>query len=209
MRGKRKQKVSRMAQTIDVLVEGGKANAGPPIGSTLGPLGVNVVDIVAKINELTAPLNGMQVPVKIHINDDKSFSLEVGTPPVSALIKKELNLEKGSGEAGKHRVGDLTKDQARNVAKAKFGSDDSAFVNQVTGTARSMGITVGQGAVTEEEEKAWEEEKAAAEAAAEAAEAAKVAEAGEAEAPEGGEAEEEAPKEEAAPAEENKQEEKQ
>ena len=192
-----------MAQTIDVLVDGGKANAGPPIGSTLGPLGVNVADIVAKINELTAALNGMQVPVKIHINDDKTFSLEVGTPPVSALIKKELGLEKGSEEAGKHRVGDLTPEQAKNIAKAKFGSDDEALVNQVTGTARSMGVTVGQGEVTAAEEKAWEEEKAA----EEAAEAAKT-EAVEGEAPaEEGEA---APAEEGeAPAEENKEEEKQ
>ncbi len=168
-----------MSQTIDVLVEGGKASAGPPIGSTLGPLGVNVADVVGKINEQTAPLKGMQVPVKIHIKDDKTFSLEVGTPPVSALIKKELGIEKGSGEAGKHRVGDLTNDQVRNIAKAKFGSDDKSYFNQVAGTARSMGVTVGQGAVTDEEEKAWEAEKAAEEAAeatkapAESAEAAK------------------------------------
>ena len=159
-----------MAQTIDVLVEGGKASAGPPIGSTLGPLGVNVADVVAKINEQTAPLKGMQVPVKIHIKDDKSFSLEVGTPPVSALIKKELGIEK---EAGKHRVGDLTNDQVRNIAKAKFGGDDKSYFNQVAGTARSMGVSVGRGAVTAEEEKAWQAEKAAEEAAEAAAEAAK------------------------------------
>ena len=190
-----------MAQTIDVLVDGGKASAGPPIGSTLGPLGVNVKEIVDAINEKTAPLNGMQVPVKIHINDDKSFSLDVGTPPVSALIKKELGIEKGSGEAGKLRVGDLTPGQAKNVAKAKFGSDDQAFVNQVAGTARSMGVTVGQGEVTEEEVKAYEEEKAAEEAAAAAPEEGETPVEGEA--PEEGEA----PKEETPP-EENKQEEK-
>lgn len=202
---KKKRKIN-MAQTIDVLVEGGKANAGPPIGSTLGPLGVNVKEIVDAINEQTSALNGMQVPVKIHINDNKSFSLEVGTPPVSALIKKELGLEKGSEEAGKRRVGDLTPEQAKNIAKAKFGADDEAFVNQVIGTGRSMGVTVGQGAVTAEEEKAWQEEKAAEEAAAAAKkeEAAPAAEGEEA-------AKEEAQKEEVAETqtEENKEEEKQ
>ena len=192
-----------MAQTIEVLVEGGKANAGPPIGSTLGPLGVNVAEIVEKINEQTSSLNGMQVPVRIHINDDKSFSLEIGTPPVSALIKKELAIEKGSGETGKLRVGDLKPSQAKSIAKAKFGSDDPAFVSQVAGTARSMGVTIGEGEVTEEEIKAYEEEKAAEEAAA--AEAAPVEEGEAAEGEEAAEVEEKAE----APPEENKEEEKQ
>jgi large subunit ribosomal protein L11 len=157
-----------MAQTVDVLVEAGKASAGPPIGSTLGPLGVNVKKIVDDINEKTAPLKGMQVPVKIHINNDKSFSLEIGTPPVSALIRKELNIQKGSGEAGKFRVGDLTSEQVKQIAKAKFGHDSDSFYSQVVGTARSMGVTVGKGRVTEEELKAYEREKAA-KTAAEAA----------------------------------------
>jgi large subunit ribosomal protein L11 len=182
-----------MAQTVDVLVEGGKASAGPPIGSTLGPLGVNVADVVAKINDQTSGLAGMQVPVKITINDDKSFSIEVGTPPVSALVKKELGLEKGSEQAGHHRVGDLTDEQVTRIAKSKFNSDDKSCLNQVAGTARSMGVTVGEGQVTEEEEKAWEAEKAA----EEAAEAEKKAPEGEAAPTEEAEVEEaEKPKEE-------------
>jgi large subunit ribosomal protein L11 len=157
-----------MTQTVDVLVEAGKASAGPPIGSTLGPLGVNVKKIVDEINEKTAPLKGMQVPVKIHINVDKSFSLEIGTPPVSALIKKELGLQKGGGEAGKYRVGDLTPEQVKQIAKAKFGHDSDKFYSQVVGTARSMGVTVGKGKVTAEEIAAYERDKAA-KTAAEAA----------------------------------------
>jgi large subunit ribosomal protein L11 len=151
------------------MVEGGKASAGPPLGPQLGPLGVKIPDVIAKINEKTKTLAGMQVPVRVIVNEDKSFSVEVGTPPVSALIKKELGLEKGSKEPGKLRAGDLTEEQVRKIARMKFDSEDKHFLNQVAGTARSMGIPVGQGKGTEEELRAYEEAKAAEEAAAEAA----------------------------------------
>ncbi len=167
-------------QTVEVMVEGGKATAGPPIGTSLGPLGINVAQVVEKINEKTRDLEGMQVPVKVTVDTEKkTFDVEVGSPPVSALLKKELSLEKGSAETGKFRVGDLSEEQVAKIARAKFGSDDESFKSQVKGTCRSMGITIGQGAVTQDELKAQEAEKARIKAEEEAKEeAAKLREAG-------------------------------
>lgn len=144
-------------QTVKAMVEGGKATAAPPLGPALSPLKVDVKRIVEAINEKTRELAGMQVPVKVIVNEDKSFEIEVGTPPVSALIKSELKLEKGGGEAGIKRVGDLTKEQARKIAKMKFGSENPEHTGQVEGTARSMGVSVGKGAITEEELKRYAE----------------------------------------------------
>jgi len=159
-------------QTIEAMVDGGKASAGPPLGPALGPMGVNIGEVIAAINEKTRDMAGMKVPIKVIIDTDtKKFVVEVGTPPASALIKKELSLKKASEEPGKKRVGDLTQEQARKIAKIKFGSDDEAAVRQIEGTARSMGITIDKGAVTEEELKAYEEAKAAEEAEKEAAKA--------------------------------------
>ena len=162
-------------QTIEALVEGGRASAGPPLGPALGPAGVNIQQVIATINEKTRDMAGMKVPVKVIVNDDKSFEIEVGTPPISALILKELGMKKGSEEAGKKRIGDLSVEQAKKIARVKFGNDDQNSLNQVEGSARSMGITVGKGAVTEEEKKAYEEAKKAEEEEKAAAEAEKAA----------------------------------
>ena len=86
-----------MSTKVDVMVEGGKATPAPPLGPALAPLGVNIGAIVEEINKKTSSFKGMQVPVTVNVNDDKSFEIKVGIPPVSALIKKELVLEKGSG----------------------------------------------------------------------------------------------------------------
>lgn len=147
-------------QTVAAVVEGGKASAAPPLGPALGPLGVNIQEIVDAINEKTRDLAGMKVPVKVIVNPDtKAFRLEVGKPPASALILKELNIQKGAATAGKDRVGDLTEEQVKKIARAKFGSDEEDYVNQIKGTCRSMGVTIGKGQVTEEEKKAAEEHK--------------------------------------------------
>jgi len=136
-----------MKATIKALVDGGKATPGPPIGPALGPLGVNVGQIVAKINEKTAAFEGMKVPVKIIIDKKtKQFDIEVGSPPVSALIRKELGLEKGAKTAGKEVVGNLTFGQAIELAKLKLGAmmakDLKASVKEVLGTCVSMGVTI-------------------------------------------------------------------
>jgi large subunit ribosomal protein L11 len=129
---------------VEALVSGGKASAGPPLGPALGPLGVNVALVVAKINELTKDLNGMQVPVKIKVKSRTEFDIEVGTPPTSALILKELALEKGSSD--KTIVGNLSMEQVIKVANIKRKSLLSKTIkngaSEVIGTAGTLGVTV-------------------------------------------------------------------
>jgi large subunit ribosomal protein L11 len=154
-------------QEFQFLIEAGKASAGPPIGTSLGPLKINVAKVVEEINRKTADMAGMQVPVKVRVNTEtKTFEIEIGTPPVAALIKKELGIQSGSPEPGRQRVGDLSPEQVVKIAKLKFGSDAQQFIRLVEGTARSMGVTIGKGAITEEERKKYEAMKAAKEAEA-------------------------------------------
>jgi len=135
-----------MPEIVEAQVEAGKATPGPPLGPALGPLGVNIVEIIKGVNEQTKAYTGMVVPVKIIIADDKSFTVEVGTPPTSALIKKELGIDKGSGNARESKVGNLTIEQVAKIAEAKGtslqGSKLSESVKEILGTCVSMGITV-------------------------------------------------------------------
>ncbi len=132
---------------VDAMVEGGKASGGPPIGPALGPTGVNIFQVVTKINEVTQAFAGLKVPVKITVNpNDKTFEVEVGTPPTSALILKEVGSDKGSGEPNTNIIGNLTLDQVKTIAKGK--ADDlsaltmKAGVMIVTGTCGQMGVTI-------------------------------------------------------------------
>jgi large subunit ribosomal protein L11 len=132
---------------IDAMVEGGKASGGPPIGPALGPTGVNIFQVVTKINEVTAPFAGLKVPVKITVNpNDKSFEVDVGTPPTSALILKEIGQPKGSGEPNTNVIGNLTVDQIKSIAKGKASDlsalDMKAAAMIVSGTCVSMGVTI-------------------------------------------------------------------
>lgn len=134
-------------QTIDLLVTGGKATSGPSLGGSLGPLGIPIPKVVEAINEKTAEMAGMQVPVKVHVNmDDKSFEIEIGTPPTSALIKKELGLEKGSGKTGSEMIADIPIDNIIKVAKIKLdtlnAADLKAAVCEIIGTCNSIGVEV-------------------------------------------------------------------
>ncbi|NIP67498.1 50S ribosomal protein L11 [Candidatus Bathyarchaeota archaeon] len=134
-------------KTVETLVSGGEATAGPPLGPALGPLGVNVLAIVDRINEVTEKYSGMKVPVKIIIDSEtKEFEVEVGTPTTSALISSELGIEKGSGAPRTEKVGDLSLDQALRVAKMKgdtlLARDLKAAVKEVLGSCVSMGVTV-------------------------------------------------------------------
>ncbi|MCD6590315.1 50S ribosomal protein L11 [Candidatus Woesearchaeota archaeon] len=134
-------------QVIEVLVEGGKATGGPPIGPALGPLGVNVGQVVGEINKKTASFAGMQVPVKIIVDTDtKQFRIEIGTPPTSSLIRKELGIEKGAQKPGEEVAGNLTIEQVVKIAKMKesalTGKDLKARVKTVIGSAQSMGLTI-------------------------------------------------------------------
>ena len=108
-----------MKITIQALVDGGKATAGPPLGPVLGPMGVNISQIIASINEKTKNFDGLKVPVKVIVDKEtKQFEIEVGTPHVSALIKKELKVEKWAKAKGEV-VGNITLQQAIKVAKMK------------------------------------------------------------------------------------------
>ncbi len=135
-----------MADIVEALVDGGRASAGPPLGPALGPKGVNIGQVIAKINEKTKAFDGMKVPVKIIINDDKSFDVKVGTPPISALIKGELGLSSGSGNAKTTKVGNLTIDQAKKLADMKhddlLGATVKARVLEVAGNCVSVGVTI-------------------------------------------------------------------
>ena len=133
-----------MVDTVEALVDGGKATAGPPLGPALGPKGVNIGQIIAKINEKTKAFEGMKVPVKILINPDKSFDIKVGTPPVSALIKNELGLETASGNPKTTVVGNLTVEQIKKIAEMKqvLGATERARVSEVAGNCVSCGVTV-------------------------------------------------------------------
>ena len=105
-------------EKVDVMIEGGKASAGPAMGQAFGPLGVNIQDILAKINEKTADFKGMKVPVTVIVDTgDKSFELEIGTPPVSELIKKELNLQKGSGLQKMKKSANMAIEQIIKIAR--------------------------------------------------------------------------------------------
>ncbi|HEV8050712.1 MAG TPA: 50S ribosomal protein L11 [Thermoplasmata archaeon] len=136
-----------MADEVSVLVEGGKATPGNPLGPALGPLGVNVVQVVQQINEQTKGFAGMRVPVVIKVDPaTRAFTLVVGRPPVAALLLKEAGKEKGSGKAKGETIGDVPLDAIRRIADAKgedlFGRSIEEKVNQVIGTCVSMGLTV-------------------------------------------------------------------
>ncbi len=133
-------------KTFNFVVVGGEANAGPPIGPALGPLGLNVPMVVKRINELTADYKGMKVPVVVEVNEDKSFNVTVKLPPTSALILKEANITKGSGKAGTEWVADIKFESVVKVAKAKFDALSAktlkGAIKTVLGTCISMGIKV-------------------------------------------------------------------
>jgi large subunit ribosomal protein L11 len=136
-----------MPEKIEALVDGGKASAGPPLGPALGPLGVNIMQVINAINDKTKAFEGMKVPVTVVVDPGtKSFDIVVGTPPASALILRQIRVEKGSGTPNTNKVGNLTIEQAVQVAKQKeqnlLGKDLKMRTKEVIGTCVSMGVTV-------------------------------------------------------------------
>jgi len=134
-------------KVVELLVSGGQATAGPPLGPALGPLGVNVMLIVNKINELTKDYAGMKVPVKVAVDpESKEFEVSVGTPTTSALIVSELKIGKGSGTPSTAKVGNLTIEQVLRIAKIKrhelLAKTLKAAAKEVLGSCVSMGVTV-------------------------------------------------------------------
>jgi len=136
-----------MVQKIEVLVEGGKASGGPPLGPAIGPMGLNINEVVAKINEATADFSGMKVPVTITADPStRKYEIKVGTPPASSLLIKAADVQKGSGDSLRVKIGDVSMDQVRDIARLKFDStlskDLDGTVREVMGTAVSVGVTV-------------------------------------------------------------------
>src|SRR5512147_2726633 len=134
-------------KVVELIVSGGQANAGPPLGPALGPLGVNIVAIVNKINEVTKAYAGMKVPVKISVDtEEKTFEVTVGTPTASALIVAELKVEKGSGTPNSVKIGDLSMEQIVKIAKIKapqlLSSTTKDATKELLGTCVSLGVTV-------------------------------------------------------------------
>ena len=134
-------------KVVELIVSGGQANAGPPLGPALGPLGVNIVAIVNKINEVTKAYAGMKVPVKISVDtEEKTFEVTVGTPTASALLVAELKVEKGSGTPNSVKVGDLSMEQIVKIAKIKapqlLSSTTKDATKELLGTCVSLGVTV-------------------------------------------------------------------
>ncbi|WP_144903300.1 50S ribosomal protein L11 [Halobellus captivus] len=135
-----------MAGTIEVLVPGGEANPGPPLGPELGPTPVNVQDVVQQINDETAAFDGMEVPVTVEYEDDGSFTISVGVPPTAELIKDEAGFDTGSGEPQKDFVADLTVEQVKKIAEQKstdlLAYDPFNASKEVVGTCTSLGVTI-------------------------------------------------------------------
>ena len=136
----------KVAGFVKLQIPAGKANPAPPVGTALGPQGINIMAFVKEFNSRTAKEAGTILPVEITIFSDKSFTFILKTPPAAILIKKELGLEKGSGQPNRVKVGTLSKAQVKKIAEVKMpdlncDSLESAMA-MIAGAARSMGVEV-------------------------------------------------------------------
>lgn len=134
-------------ENIEVLIEGGKATAAPPLGPALGPMGVNIGQVVTDINTATENFQGMQVPVTVIVDTEtKEYDIKIGTPPASALVKRETGIQKGAHNAATEVVADLTFDQVLKITKMKernlLGTNLKQKVKDIVGTCRTMGVTI-------------------------------------------------------------------
>lgn len=136
----------KVTAVVKLQINAGKATPAPPVGSTLGPYGINMMEFIKGYNEKTAAMIGTVVPVEITIYEDRSFTFITKTPPAPELIKKAAGAAKGSGRPNTEKVGRLTQDQVRQIAEQKMpdlnANDIDAAMKIIAGTARSMGIDV-------------------------------------------------------------------
>ena len=131
---------------VKLQVEGGRATPAPPVGTALGPHGINLQQFVLQFNEATKDKQGQVTPVEITIFEDRTFEFKLKTPPAAYLLRVAAGLEKGSGVPNKNKVGKVTKAQVKEIAEQKMGdlnaNDVDAAMKIIEGTARSMGIDV-------------------------------------------------------------------
>jgi large subunit ribosomal protein L11 len=140
------KKQAKIKAQVKVQIAGGKATPAPPVGTALGPHGINLGQFVMQFNEKTRDLNGMIVPVVVTIFEDRSFSFVLKSPPASVLLKQAASIAKGAKNAKTERVGSVTYAQVVDIAKVKLEDLNASGIEQaasiIAGTARSMGITV-------------------------------------------------------------------
>ena len=136
----------KIAALVKVQLPAGQATPAPPVGTALGPHGVNIMDFVKQYNAQTAGQIGNVVPVEITIYEDRTFSFVLKTPPAAVLLRKAAGVDKGSSEPHKEKVGSVTREQLREIAQTKLPDlnaiDLDGAMRIIEGTARSMGITV-------------------------------------------------------------------
>ncbi|MFC2640694.1 MAG: 50S ribosomal protein L11 [Propionibacterium acidifaciens] len=136
----------KVAAIVKVAIQAGSATPAPPVGTALGPHGVNIMEFVKAYNAKTEAMRGTIVPAEITIYEDRTFTFITKTPPAAELIKKAAGIQKGSGKPDKEKVGTITADQVREIAQTKMpdlnANDVEAAMNIVAGTARSMGVVV-------------------------------------------------------------------
>ena len=136
----------KVKEIVKLQIEGGRATPAPPVGTALGPKGINLQQFVLQFNEATKDKVGQVTPVEITIYDDRTFEFKLKTPPAAYLLRVAAGLEKGSGVPNKNKVGTVTKDQLRKIAEQKMedlnANDVDAAMNIISGTARSMGIEI-------------------------------------------------------------------
>jgi large subunit ribosomal protein L11 len=139
----------KVRTVVKLQIEAGKATTGPPVGPSLAPHGINLMELIKAYNAATASQVGSIVPVEVTIYEDRSFTFELKTPPASQLLRKAAGVDKGSGEAGRSGVGQVTREQVREIAETKMrdlnANDIEAAMKIIEGTARSMGIEVAEG----------------------------------------------------------------
>lgn len=136
----------KVKAVVKLQLDAGKATPAPPVGSVLGPYGINLAGFTKEFNEKTASQAGFIIPVVITIYEDRSFTFELKTPPTAVLIKKAIGLDKGSGKPNKQKVGKITKEQVKKIAETKMPDLNAASLesamSMVAGAARSMGVEV-------------------------------------------------------------------
>ena len=136
----------KVIRKIKLQIQAGKATPAPPVGTALGPAGVNIGDFVQKFNAATAEMMGNIIPVELSVYDDRSFDFILKTPPASNLIMKAINIEKGSGKNATAKVGIISKAQIKAIAEQKMpdlnANSIEAAMRIIEGTARSMGVDV-------------------------------------------------------------------
>jgi large subunit ribosomal protein L11 len=136
----------KVAALVKVQLNAGAATPAPPVGTALGPHGVNIMEFCKAYNAATEQLRGTIIPVEITVFEDRSFTFVTKTPPAAEMIKKAAGLEKGSSVPHKDKVGTINRDQIREIATTKFpdlnANDIEAAMKTVEGTARSMGVTI-------------------------------------------------------------------